>query len=103
MGFFSDLWEFIKNAMKKIYQFLRKIFSLVFNGIKFIVECISNISIFLKNSWVGKIIDGLSFIFKLLDFLDKQGANIDTQQYKDELLDMNIDRYGNHTYEIQID
>ena len=103
MGFFSDLWDFIKNALKKVYQFLKKIFSVVFNGIKFIVECIVSALISLKNSWLGKIVDALSFLFELIDFLDNKGANIDSQKYKDELLDMDINRYGRHTYEIQID
>ncbi len=103
MGFFSDLWDFVKNALKKVYQFLRKIFSLVFNGIKFIVECIASVVIQLKNSWVGRIIDALSFLFEVIDFLDNKGANIDSQKYKEELLDMDINRYGNYTYEIQID
>ena len=103
MGFFSDLWDFVKNALKKIYQFIKKIFSLVFNGIKFIVECIASFSVLLKNSWVGKIVDGLSFLFQLIDFLDNKGANIDSQRYKDELLDMDINRSGRHTYEIQIE
>ena len=103
MGFFSELWEFVKNALKKIYQFLKKVFSFVYNGIKFIVECIATFSVFLKNSWVGKIVDALSFLFKLIDFLEEKGANIDSQRYKDELLDMDINRSGRHIYEIQID
>ena len=103
MGFFSDLWEFIKKAAKKIYEFLKKVFSLVFKGIKFIVECIASYVITLKNSWVGKIVDGLSFLFELIDFLDDKGANIYSDRYKRELLDMDINRHGRHTYEIQID
>ena len=51
---------------------------------------------------VGKIIEGLSFLFELLDFLESKGADIDSQKYKDELLDMDLDHYGRHTYEIQI-
>jgi len=104
MGFFSDLWEFIKKAAKKIYEFLKKVFSLVFNGIKFIVECIATaLKILLKNSWVGKIVDALKFLFELIDFLDSKGANIDSDRYKRELLDMDINRHGRHTYQIQID
>lgn len=102
MGFFSDLWDFIKKALKNVYQFLKKIFSLVFKGIKFIVECIVSKLIFLKNSWVGKIVEGLSFLFELIDFLSAKGADIDSQKYKEELLDMDLDHYGRHTYEIQI-
>lgn len=102
MGFFSELWDFIKNALKKVYQFLKKVFSLIFQGVKFIVECIVSKLVFLKNSWVGKIVEGLSFLFELIDFLDNKGANIDSQQYKEELLDMDLNHYGRHTYEIQI-
>ncbi len=102
MGFFSELWDFIKNALKKVYQFLKKLFTFIFKGIKFIVECIVTKLVFLKNTWVGKIIEGLSFLFELLDFLESKGADIDSQRYKDELLDMDLDHYGRHTYEIQI-
>ena len=55
-----------------------------------------------KNSWVGKVVEGLSFLFELIDVLDNKGANIDSQQYKEELLDMDLNHYGRHTYEIQI-
>lgn len=102
MGFFSELWEFIKYATKQIYKFLKKLFNIVYMGIKFIVECIVAKIILLKNTWVGKIVEGLSFIFKLLDFLESKGADIDTRNYKDELLDMNLEHYGKHTYDIQI-
>lgn len=102
MGFFSELWDFIKNALKKVYQFLKKLFTFIFKGIKFLVECIVTKLVFLKNTWVGKIIEGLSFLFELLDFLESKGADIDSQKYKDELLDMDLDHYGRHTYEIQI-
>jgi hypothetical protein len=88
--------------LKKVYQFLKKVFSLIFQGVKFIVECIVSKLVFLKNSWVGKIVEGLSFLFELIDFLDNKGANIDSQQYKEELLDMDLNHYGRHTYEIQI-
>ena len=27
MGFFSELWDFIKNALKNVYQFLKKLFT----------------------------------------------------------------------------
>lgn len=102
MGFFSDLWDFIKNALKKVIEFIKKVFTLIYKGVKFVVECIVSTLILLKNTWVGKIIEGLSFIFDLLDFLETKGADIDTQQYKDELLDMNLDNYGRHTYDIRI-
>ncbi len=102
MGFFSDLWDFIKYALKKVIEFIKKVFTLIYKGVKFVVECIVSKLILLKNTWVGKIIEGLSFIFDLLDFLDKKGADIDTQKYKDELLDMNLDNYGTHTYDIRI-
>ena len=102
MGFFSELWDFIKNALKNVYQFLKKLFTFIFKGIKFLVECIVTKLVFLKNTWVGKIIEGLSFLFELLDFLESKGADIDSQKYKDELLDMDLDHYGRHTYEIQI-
>lgn len=102
MGFFSELWNFIKYALKKVVDFIKKIFSLIYHGVKFVVECIVSGLIYLKNTWVGKIIEGLSFLFDLLDFLKIQGANIDTQRYKDELLDMNLDDYGTHTYDLRI-
>ena len=102
MGFFSDLWEIIKNFLKKIYNFFSKIFSVVFKGIKFIVECIVKVVVTLKNSWVGKIFQGISFIFELIDFLQSKGADIDADGYKQELLDMNLNDYGVHQYNIVI-
>ena len=102
MGFFSEIWDFIKNALKKIVAFIKKVFSIVYKGIKFIVQCIVSKSALLQNSWVGRIIDGLSFIFDLLDFLDNSGADVDTDEYKRELLDMDLDNYGRHTYEIRV-
>ena len=102
MGFFSELWDFIKNALKKVYQFLKKVFSLIFQGVKFIVECLAAVSVLLKNTWYGKIIDGLSFIFDLLEFLENKGADVNADEYKRELLDMDLDNYGRHTYEVKI-
>lgn len=102
MGFFSDLWDFIKSALKKVVTFLKKVFTMVYKGIKFVVQCIVSMSVLLKNSWFGRIIDGISFIFDLLDFLKSQGADVDTDNYKRELLDMDLDNYGRHTYEIQV-
>lgn len=67
------------------------------------MECIVSKLIFLKNSWVGKIIERTSFLFELLDFLESKGADIDSLKYKKEFLDMDLDHYGRHTYEIQID
>ena len=69
MGFFSDLWSFIKKCGRTIYSFFKKIFTVVFKGVKFVVECIVSVITKIKNSWVGKLIDGLSFIFDLIDFL----------------------------------
>ncbi len=102
MGFFSELWDFIKYALKKVVDFIKKVFSLIYKGIKFVVQCIVSKFILLKNTWVGKIVEGLSFIFDLLDFLESKGADVDAQKYKDELLDMNIQQYGRHTYDVQI-
>jgi hypothetical protein len=102
MGFFSELWDFIKYALKKVVDFIKKVFSLIYHGIKFVVQCIVSSLILLKNSWVGKIVEGLSFIFDLLDFLEDKGADVDAQKYKDELLDMNLQQYGRHTYNVQI-
>jgi Fe2+ transport system protein B len=100
MGFFSDLWETIKNFWKKVYNFFSKIFSVVFQGIKFIVECIIQTVVTLQNSWVGKLFQGISFIFELIDFLQSKGADIDADGYKQELLDMNLNDYGVHQYNI---
>ena len=100
MGFFSDLWETIKNFWKKVYNFFSKIFTVVFQGIKFIVECIIQTVVTLKNSWVGKLFQGISFIFELIDFLESKGADIDADGYKQELLDMNLNDYGVHQYNI---
>jgi hypothetical protein len=100
MGFFSDLWETIKNFWKKVYNFFSKIFTVVFQGIKFIVECIIQTVVTLQNSWVGKLFQGISFIFELIDFLQSKGADIDADGYKQELLDMNLNDYGVHQYNI---
>jgi len=100
MGFFADLWEIIKNFWKKVYNFFSKIFSVVYRGIKFIVECIIQTVITLKNSWVGKLFQGISFIFELIDFLQSKGADIDADGYKRELLDMKLNDYGAHQYNI---
>ena len=100
MGFFSDLWETIKNFWKKVCNFFSKIFTVVFQGIKFIVECIIQTVVTLKNSWVGKLFQGISFIFELIDFLQSKGADIDADGYKQELLDMNLNDYGVHQYNI---
>ena len=102
MGVFSDIWEFIKNALRRIGNFLKKIFNLVYKGVKFIVECLAAVSVLLKNTWYGKIIDGLSFIFDLLEFLENKGADVNADEYKRELLDMDLDNYGRHTYEVKI-
>ena len=102
MGVFSDIWEFIKNALRRIGNFLKKIFNIVYKGVKFIVECLAAVSVLLKNTWYGKIIDGLSFIFDLLEFLENKGADVNADEYKRELLDMDLDNYGRHTYEVKI-
>ena len=102
MGFFSDLWSFIKKCGRTIYSFFKKIFTVVFKGVKFVVECIISVLTTLKNSWFGKLIDGLSFIFDLLDFLERKGADVDSDRYKRELSDMNLNSYGNHRVDIVI-
>jgi hypothetical protein len=102
MGVFAEIWAFIKKCAGKIYNFFKKIFSVVFNGIKFVVECIISVLTTLKNSWFGKLIDGLSFIFDLLDFLERKGADVDSDRYKRELSDMNLNSYGNHRVDIVI-
>jgi len=100
MGFFSDLWDFIKNAAKKIYKFFSKVFTTVFKGIKFVVECVVNVVTTIKNSWVGTILQALSFIFELLDFFKSKGADVDADEYKREILDMDIRDYGRHRFDI---
>lgn len=102
MGFFSDLWSFIKKCGRTIYSFFKKIFTVVFKGVKFVVECIVSVITKIKNSWVGTLIDGLSFIFDLIDFLKSKGADVDAERYKQQFKDMNLNSYGNHNVEIQI-
>lgn len=100
MGFLSDLWDCIKSVARSIYNFFSKVFSVLYNGIKFIVECIIQKLVTIKNSWIGQLFEGVSFIFELLDFLEDKGADIDTDEYKRELLDMDLKEYGAHRYDI---
>ena len=55
MGFFSEIWDFIKNALKKLVAFIKKVFSIVYKGIKFIVQCIVSKSALLQNSSLQQI------------------------------------------------
>jgi len=103
MGFFAELWDFIKRAAKTIYNIIKKIFTTVFNGVMFLVEFIISRLIQLKNSWVGQLFEGIKFIFELIDFLDDKGARIDADGYKRELLDMDLEQYGRHTYELVVE
>lgn len=98
MSFFEELWDFIKSGLEK----MSKIFNTVYEGVKFIVECIRKINTEIKNSWVGTIADALPFIFDLLDFLKEKGANINVNGYKSKLKDMDLDNYGDHHFDLKI-
>ena len=100
MGFFSDLWDFIKSCARSIYNFFSKVFSIIFKGVRFIVECVIQKLVTIKNSWIGMLFEGVSFIFDLLDFFKSKGADVDVDGYKRELLDMNLKEYGMHRYDI---
>ena len=101
MGVFSDIWELIKKAGKGIINFFKKIFSFVFNGIKFTVECIFKIISLLKNHWIGLLIDGIKLIYELVEFFKSKGADVD-ESYKSRIQDMNINNYGNHQINIEV-
>ena len=98
MGFFNELWNFIKSGLR----LMSKIFNTVYRGIKFIVECSRSIYTEIKNSWVGTIAQALPYILDLLDFLKNKGANIDANGYKSKLKDMNLDSYGDHHFDLKI-
>lgn len=105
MGFFSEIWEFIKSAAKSISKYLFKIFSFFFKGIKIVVECIiKSFSTVLNTTWFGNILQGASFIIELMEFLDDKGADVDIEKYKRELRDMTINNnyIDNHYYQIII-
>jgi len=102
MGFFNDLWDFIKSAAKKIGEFISKVFYTIYSGIKYTVECIHEILTKINNSWVGTIADALPFIFELLNFLKKSGADVDVTCYKENFKDMDLDKYGNHKCSIEL-
>lgn len=102
MGFFSDLWDFIKWAGKKLTEIISKIFYTIYDGVKYTVECIVKYFTLIKNSWVGTIAEALSFIFDLLDFLESKGADVNVRGYKSRLRDMDLDRYGEHNCDIKI-
>ena len=98
MGFFNELWNLIKSGLTLISKILKT----VYNGVNFIVECSRWIYTEIKNSWVGKIADALPYIYDLLDFLENKGANIDANDYKSKLKDMNLDSYGDHHFDLKI-
>ena len=77
-------WNYIKRTNKSIYKFFSKVFTAVFKGIKFVVECEVNIVTTIKNKLVSIILKTLSFIFELLEFFESKGADIDANKYKRE-------------------
>lgn len=100
MGFFSDLWDFIKNVSKTLIEIISKVFNTIYEGIKYTVECIVKIITEIINSWILTIDDALPFIFDLLDFLKSKDANMNVSGYKSKLRDMDIYSYGQHNCDI---
>lgn len=98
MGFFSDIWNFLKTAA----DIISKIFYTTYRGVKYVVECLRDIDKEIKNSWVGTILDALPYIIDLLDFLKSKGANLNVNGYKSKLKDMDLDSYGDHHFDLKI-
>ena len=101
MGLFSDIWELIKEAGKGIFNFFVKIFTFVYNKVKFTVECILKLIPLLKNHWIGKLITGIKLIYDLVQFFKSKGADVD-ESYKSKIQDMDINNHGNHQINIEV-
>lgn len=101
MGVFGTIWEYIKKAAKGIYNFFKKIFSVLFEGVKFTITCILAIVSLLENSWVGKVITGIKLIYELVKFFKSKGAKVD-ESYKEKIQDMQVDYYGEHQFNINV-
>ena len=99
MGFFNVIWNFLKSVIEELI----KIFYTVYDGVKYIVKCIRTLIPEIKNTWVGRIIDALSFIFDLLDFLIGQGSNLDLDNYKSKFKDLDLEKYGEHHFDLKIE
>ena len=103
MGFLSDLWDFIKSTARSIYKCFSKLFSVFFKGVEFFVECIIGKIIEVKNSWFGTLIEGASFMFDIIEFLESKGAKVDKESYRRQLSDMdNINERRAHRCQIII-
>ena len=98
MGFFLDLWNFIKTGI----EYLSKIFQTIYEGVKFVVECLRAVIPEIKNSWVGTILEAGAYIFDLLDFLKEKGANLNVNSYKSKFRDMDLNNYGEHHFDLKI-
>ena len=98
MGFFLDLWNFIKTGI----EYLSKIFHTIYEGVKFVVECLRAVIPEIKNSWLGTILEAGPYIFDLLDFLKEKGANLNVNSYKSKFRDMDLNNYGEHHFDLKI-
>jgi len=98
MSNLEEVWNFVKSGLEVV----SKIFNAVYEGVKFIVECISSINIIAKkNSWVETFTKALPYIFDLLYFLKNNGINIDVNSHKSQLKDMNLDNCSDHNFELK--
>jgi len=98
MSFFKNIWNFLKSSIGEI----SKIFHTIYNGIKFVVECVRKFCPEIKNTWLGTIAEALGYIVDLLDFLESAGAKIDANSYKSKLKDLDLDKYGDHHFNLTI-
>jgi hypothetical protein len=103
MGIFGDIWNFIKKCAKSVYNFFSKIFHHFSNGIKFIIEVIVQLITKVSTGWFGLAIGGIEFIYELISFFKSKGANVEEEEYREKVNDMNINNYGEHQINIIID
>lgn len=101
MGIFSTIWEYIKKAGKGIYNFFKKVFSYIYDGVKFVSTLIAGIVSILQNNWVGLAIAGIKLIYELVQFFRSKGAKVD-DNYKDKLQDMDAYNNGEHQFNINV-
>ena len=98
MSNLEEVWNFIKSGL----EVMSNIFKAVYEGVKFIVECISSINtIAKKNSWDETFAKALPYIYDLLYFLKNNVINIDVNSHKSELKDKNLDNCGDHNFELK--